>query len=204
MAELRIPAAWLLLPLLAWGAYWGFRRGWMRETITGLGLALILTASARLTAIVLGVLTLIGRIAREVAAAGGIRVAPPERVLARIPEPLLLGVSTAAFVLAAYRVALLVRGGDGGSRLSKLAGAGIGALNVLLLLAIGSQTIRQMLGPARLRRLFLVPGAARGVDVRVPPFPSPAVLAQWSAYAVVVLLLVALGWGLTRLPRLRG
>ncbi len=204
MVELRIPAVVLLLPLLLMGAALGLRRGWARETLTGLGLAVILVAFDRLVAVALAAITFVGRVAGEIARSAGVGAPRLDSLLNRAPRGLIVLVFAVIFLVVAYKVGHM-RGNKGGdTRYGKLAGAVVGALNVLLLLAIVSARASDVLGAARLRRLFLVPGSGRGVEMEVPPFPSAAVLAQWSAYAVVVLMLIAFGWGLTRLPKLRG
>ncbi len=204
MAQLTVPPTVLLVPLLVLGALVGFRRSWPRETITGLALAVVLVAFETLVGLVLGVLRLVARLAAEVAGAAGVRAPNLERVVNGLPYSLVVLVCTLLFLVGAYWMGNLLRSASGMSRLGRLAGALVGALNVVLLVAIISARAPEILGAERMRRLFLVPGAGRGVDVQVSPFPSSAVLAQWSAYAVVLLVLVAFGWAVTRLPRLKG
>lgn len=200
--EITIPPALLLLPLLLIGAAIGFRRSWARETITGLALAAVLVAFDRGLALVRAVLRLVARVAAELAEAAGVRAPDLAGALDRAPSALLILVCTVLFVAGAYWLGNVLGNGGGASRLQTLAGGVIGALNMLLLVAIVSVRAQEILGAERLQRLFLVPGSRRGLDVEVSAFPSAGVLAQWGAYAVIALILVAFGWGVSRLPRL--
>jgi hypothetical protein len=204
MAEVVVPPGALLLPLLLLGAVAGFRRSWARETITGLALAVVLVAFDRLVGLALGTLRVLARTATELARAAGVEAPNLGRALEGLPPALVVLVCTVLFVVGAYWLGQRLGAEGGESRLRRLGGAVVGALNVLLLVAILSARAHDILGPARMRRLLLVPGSGRGMDVQVSPFPSSGVLAQWSAYVVVLLVLVAFGWALTRLPRLRG
>ena len=202
MARFTLPAAALLIPLLFFGATGGYRRSLGRETVTGLCLGLILLAFDWLTSVALGLVRFIAGLVADLAGTVGIRAPQLERGLDTAPRNLIVLGCIILFILGAYWIGNRL-GGQAGSRLARLGGAAIGALNVLLLLTIISQRAQDVLGAARMRRLFLVPGSERGLDVRIPPLPPSAVLAQWSLYALLVLVLVAFFWGVSHLPRLR-
>ncbi len=202
MAQLNIPPAVLLLPLLLIGAGVGFRRSWARETITGLVLAVVLVAFDTGFRLVLSLLSILASVAEEIADASGVRAPDLSGMVGRLPRGLTVLVCTAVFLIGAYWLGNVLGNRGEVSRARRLAGGAVGGLNVLLLLAILSARAQDILGVGRLRRLFLVPGSGRGVDVQVSALPSPGVLAQWSAVAVVVLVLIAFAWGITRLPRL--
>lgn len=202
MAQLNIPPLVLLLPLLFVGALVGFRRSWARETVTGLVLAVILVGFDRLVVLVRALLRILARAVEELAGAAGVRTPNLTAALERLPVALVVLVCAIIFLIGAYWLGNVLGNKGATSRVQRATGAGVGVLNTLLLLAILSARAEDILGASRLRRLFLVPGSGRGVDVQVSALPSSAVLAQWSAFAVVVLVLIAFAWGVTRLPRL--
>jgi hypothetical protein len=154
-------------------------------------------------ALALSIARLGARLVSEAAGAAGASAPRLERTVDRLPRTGVLLASAALFILAAYWLGGRF-GRDGGARLYRLGGAALGALNALLVLSVASAAAREAFGPARLRTLLLVPGSARGLDVRIPPLPSAATLSQWSLYAVLVLALLACWWAATTLlPRLR-
>ncbi|MDQ3855466.1 MAG: hypothetical protein M3281_03635 [Chloroflexota bacterium] len=204
MAQIALPSVVLLLPVLALGAYIGYRRAWARETITGLVLAVVLLGFSRMVGLVLAVLRLVAKLLATVTQGTKLGSLPIERAVGRLPEGLVVLGCLVAFVGGAYWLGNVLGHQGGQSRLRQLSGAVVGALNVLMVVAILSARLEDIVGKARLRRLFLVPGSPRGVGIEVPPFPSSAALLQWSAYALVLLILIAFGWGVTRLPKLRG
>lgn len=204
MAELRVPAAVLLLPLLALGAFAGYRRAWARETITGLGLAIVLIAFEGFHSLVKASLRLGARFVAAVADAADVSGPPLERSLNRIPPGLVALACVVVFIFTAYWLGNALGSADGKTRLHRALGALLGALNVVLVLAIVASQAQAILGRARMRQLFLVPGSSRGVDVAVSPLPGSSVLVQWSVYVLVILVLIVFGWGISRAPRLRG
>lgn len=204
MAEISVPPTVLLAPLLIIGALAGLRRGLARETVTGLSLAVVLLAFDGLVRLSYGVVRVLSQVASELAATAGVRAPEIGGLVPSRPSTLVLVLCTVLFLFGAYWLGSVLGSGGGGSRWRSLTGAMLGALNVLLVLAILSVRAQDILGRARMRQLFLVPGSRRGLDVQVSPFPPSAALAQWGAYAVIVLVLIALVWGVTRLPRLKG
>jgi hypothetical protein len=204
MTQITLPPVMLLLPVLLVGAWLGYRRTWAKETITGLALAVVLVGFDRMLGMVVALIRLVGRFVAAAAQAARLGAPPVERAVDRLPQALLALGCLVTFVAAAYWLGNVLGRQAGQGRVLRLSGALVGALNVLILVAIVSARADDILGRARLQRLFLVPGSPRGLDIEVPPFPSSAVLVQWSAYALVLLVLIAFGWGVSRLPRLRG
>jgi len=189
MAEFRLPASVLLIPLVIFGLVVGFRRAWARELITGLVLiGLLLGFTQALDAI----RSLFRRL-------GGL-----DEVESRLPDGAFELGCLLIFIVGAYWLGNTLGHAGGQGSLNRLVGAVIGVLNVLLLVTVISVQVREVLGPVRASNLALVPGSARAVGVVVPPFPSTNELVQWSVYALVVLVLIAFGRGLTRRPRPKG
>lgn len=212
MQEVSVSGAILLLPFLALGVVVGLRRSWIAEGVTAGLLGIVMLAFDALRALMLAILRLLARIGTEVASAAGVGGPNLERTINRLPDTLVIVVCTILFVAAAYSVGSALGRGTGAGRLRRAAGGAIGALNVLLLLAIISARVQDVAGSGRLRQLFLVPGSRRGLNVEVSPFPAVSVLTGWTASAFMVLVMVGLlamlvvgfNWAVNRLPKLRG
>lgn len=204
MAQMNLPSAMLILPLLAVGAFLGYRRSWIRETVAGLLLAVILLGFDWLRDLVFALIQLVASLLGKLAAVAGMHSLHPEDWPGRIPMPLFSLACLVLFVAGAYWV-----GNHFGSRqpegekLHRSTGTVVGAVNVLLLLTIASKYLAPIVGQARLQNLPLVPGA-RGLSVQIPPFPSTSRLSDWSTFAMLILVAVAFVWGVARLTRSRG
>jgi|GEM_PF-1233230 len=212
MQQVSLSGALLLLPFLVLGVVAGLRRSWVAEGVTAGLLGIVMLGFDALTALMLGILRLLARIGSEVASAAGVSGPNLERTVSRLPENLVILVCTVLFVAAAYSVGSALGKGAGAGRVRRVAGGAIGALNVLLLLAIVSARVQDVAGAGRLRQLFLVPGSRRGLNLEVSPFPAVGVLTGWTASAFVVLvmlgllvmLVVGFNWAVNRLPKLKG
>ncbi len=205
MADLSLPVVGLLFPILAIGAIVGYRRSWARETITGLGLALILIAFDQMTRLVVGVVALIARAVSALAAMAGARSVHLDHAIHEIPAPFVSLVCLVAFIVGAYWVGHTFGGRQpAGSRFHRAVGVLLGLVNVVLLLTILSKDAWKIFGRERMQHLFLVPGSGKGLSINLPAFPSENLLLGWSAYAVVIVVAVAVAWGVSRLSRFRG
>lgn len=203
MVQLSLPPALLLLPPLLFGAIIGYRRTWGREVITAIVLALVLLGFDGLHGLVWGCVRAFARVVTTLTKAAHMGAPQLERSLNRVSPGLVTLACIVLFVILAYWLGSLLGREGNGSRLRMFAGAAVGALNVLMLLALVAAQARDVLGPARLRKAALVPGSGRGVDVTLPPFPAPAVLIEWSVYALVLLFVVGFCWAVSRIPKLR-
>lgn len=205
MSYLYLPPVTLLIPLMLVGAWFGYRRSWIREMITGLVLAGVLIGFERLRSlaytIVRGVAGLVDRLAHAVHFSGVSFVGLADR----FPATLFSLLCLALFIAAAYYAGhYLGSRQPEGERLHRSTGLVLGAVNVLLLVTLASKYVISLIHSSRLSNLSVVPGGSRGLSIEFPAFPSTSRLIDWSTIAIIIVVAVAVVWGFNRFTRFRG
>lgn len=195
MGVISIPAIAVVAPLLALSGYIGYRRSWTRELLTGAILVAGIAAFDRVVALLLQVAVEVTRAVAVLLARLGLRSLGIDSALAHAPKGAYVAVCSVAFLVLAYRLGGTVQPAAA-RRLDQLAGVTLGAVNLLLLLAFVSARVDSV-RPAR-------GGAHAGLRIQLPALPAPDALSRWTAYAAVLVLVLAVGWGASNVYRIRG
>ncbi|MCC6628951.1 MAG: hypothetical protein IT340_16300 [Chloroflexi bacterium] len=201
---MQVDPVWLLMPAAAIGAWVGFRRGWRREGITAVGLALAIALLWNGPQLVLAMLNATldrwGRIMRAIVG-GEPRSDGTPIDLAPGAEPLATLGLLALLSVAAYLVGHRLGRGDL-DRTGRWYGAVIGGLSLFTVMSRAVGTLTQV-SPASF--------AATGVNLRIPSFPGllivvppppdQSLLVSWPLAALVVLLVSIMVYALLRMAR---
>lgn len=194
MADVTVPPIALLTPLFALGCYIGYRRSWRRELLTGSVLVLGIMVFDSASSLLLQVVVDVARAVSVALTRLGLRSLGIDSAVAHLPRGVTVVIASAAFLLLAYWLGAKVQPASG-SRLDQLGSVLLGAVNMLLLLAFVS---------ARYDSLSPRGGSThRAVRIELPALPPPSALSQWTAYAAVAVMLLAVVWGASHVYRIR-